>query len=98
MIMGTANQRIPVLVTEEEKARIAKKAKKAGLSVGEYLRRAAASYDSPDDEEALDAMINQMLIATDAAEKAIDDAIAFVEASNQRIEKLEKEHQSRKVA
>lgn len=96
--MGTANQRIPVLVTEEEKARIAKKAKKAGLSVGEYLRRAAASYDSPDDEEALDAMINQMLIATDAAEKAIDDAIAFVEASNQRIEKLEKEHQSRKVA
>ena len=94
--MSTANQRIPVLVTDKEKAQIAKKAKKAGLSMGEYLRRAAASYDTAEDEAALEAMIDQMLKATASAEAAIDDAITFVEDSNQRIAEKEQQHKSRK--
>ena len=94
--MSTANQRIPVLVTDKEKAQIAKKAKKAGLSMGEYLRRAAASYDTAEDEAALEAMIDQMLKATASAEAAIDDAIEFVEDSNQRIAEKEQQHKSRK--
>ena len=94
--MSTANQRIPVLVTDKEKAQIAKKAKKAGLSMGEYLRRAAASYDTAEDEAALESMIDQMLKATASAEAAIDDAIEFVEDSNQRIAEKEQQHKSRK--
>lgn len=97
--MSTANQRIPVLVTTKEKTQIAKAAKKAGVSMGEYLRRAAASYDTAEDETALEAMIEQMLKATASAEAAIDDAIAFVEESNQRIAEKERRHASKmKVA
>ncbi len=87
--MATANQRIPVLMTATEKTRIAKRAKQAGLSMGEFMRRAAASYRAQEDEQALDAMIDQMLKATDRAERAIDAAMEFVAASNQRIEQLE---------
>jgi hypothetical protein len=93
--MATANERIPVLMTTKEKTRIAKKAKEAGLSMGEYMRRAAESFHPDDDNKALEAMIDQMIKATEQAEKAIDDALAFVEASNKRIEKLEAK---RKVA
>ncbi len=87
--MSIANQRIPVLVTSTEKTKIGKLAKKAGISVGEFMRRAAKSYNSEEDEKALSAMIDQMLKATDRAEKAIDDTITFVEASNKRIKKME---------
>jgi hypothetical protein len=36
--MATATERIPVLVTPMEKGRIAKMAKAAGVSMGEFLR------------------------------------------------------------
>jgi hypothetical protein len=96
--MSTANQRIPVLVTATEKSQIAKRAKKAGLSMGEYLRRAAASYNTSEDEAALEAIIEQMLKATENAETAIDDAIAFIAESNKRIDKMEAQHKKSKVA
>jgi hypothetical protein len=96
--MSTANQRIPVLVTDKEKTQIARAAKKAGVSMGEFLRRAAASYDTKEDEEAILAMIDEMLKATTSAEAAIEEAISFVEESNQRIEELEKQHKEGKAA
>ena len=94
--MSIANQRIPVLVTEEEKARIAQRANNAGISMGEYMRRAAASFDTEQDEASLEAMIEQMLKATASAEAAIDDALGFVELSNQRIARMEAEHLAKK--
>ena len=50
--MSVVNERIPVLVSRQEKTEIAKKAKAAGLSMGEYLRRGAKAYrsSSADDE------------------------------------------------
>lgn len=94
--MSTANQRIPVLVSEKEKNQIARQAKKSGLSMGEYLRRAAAAYNTSEEELALDAMIDQMVKATDSAEAAIDDALAFVAESNARIAQMEATHNARK--
>lgn len=96
--MSTADQRIPVLVTATEKALIAKRAKKAGLSVGEYMRRAAESYSTSEDEQALTAMMDQMLKATDRAESAIDDAVAFINASNQRIAEMETKREKARVS
>ena len=88
--MATVTARIPVLVTESEKSRIAKKAKDAKLSVGEYMRRAAKSFQpSDDDDEVLEAVIKQMEKATESAEKAIDETLKFVAASNKRIAKME---------
>ena len=87
--MTTATARVPVLMTNKEKAQITREAKKAGISVGEYLRRAAKSFRPSENDEALEAMIDQMLKATERADQAIEDALAFVESSNQRIAKME---------
>ena len=87
--MATATERIPVLVSKEEKIAIARKAKRASISMGEYLRRAATAYRATDDDAVLEGMIAQMLKTTEQAEQALGKALAFVEASNQRIAELE---------
>lgn len=93
--MTTATERVPVLMTTKEKTRIAKKAKEAGISMGEYLRRAAESFRPTEDDKALEAMIDQMLKATERADQAIEDALKYVDASNRRIAAMETK---RKVA
>jgi hypothetical protein len=87
--MATATERIPVLVTASEKGRIAELAKASGLSMGEFLRRAAASFQPGQDAAILEGMIAQMARTTAQASAAIDDALSFVEASNKRIAKME---------
>lgn len=87
--MTTATQRIPVLVTTREKSQIAKLAKDAGLSMGEFLRRAAASFSPSQDDAAIAGMIGQMLKTTKVANQALDDALAYVEQSNKRIAAME---------
>ena len=88
--MATASERIPVLVSTAEKARIAKMAEAAGLSMGEFLRRAAAAFRPSDDDKILDGMIDQMNKTTAQANAAIDEALADVEASNKRIAAMER--------
>ena len=88
--MATASERITVLVTPAEKKRIAKLAKKAGVSRGEFMRRAALSYCLPVGGAALDQMLALMDNSTSKASAAIDDALAFVEASNHRIAEMER--------
>lgn len=88
--MATATERIPVLVTSAEKDQIAKMAKAMGLSMGEFLRRAAASFRPSDEDKVLEGMIDQMNKTTAQASAAIDQALAFVEASNKRIDAMER--------
>jgi len=88
--MATATERIPVLVTAAEKGKIAKMAKAAGLSMGEFLRRAASSFRPSEDETVLEGMIDQMGKTTAQASAAIDKALAFVESSNKRIAAMER--------
>lgn len=87
--VATATERIPVLVTTQEKAKIAKLAKEADLSMGEFLRRAAASFRPAEDGRMLEGMIDQMAKTTAQACAAIDDALDFIEASNRRIAAME---------
>jgi len=96
--MATATERIPVLVTVAEKSRIAKMAKEAGLSMGEYLRRAAASFRPGEDDQILEGMIDQMNKTTAHANAAIDEALAYVDASNKRIASMERSALTRKAA
>jgi hypothetical protein len=88
--MAIATERIPVLVTATEKGQIAKMAKDAGVSMGEFLRRAASSYRPSEEDSMLIGMMDQMNKTTAQANAAIDDALAFIEASNQRIAAMEK--------
>ena len=88
--MTTATERIPVLVTATEKTSIARMAKDAGLSMGEFLRRAASAYRASEEDQVLEGMIDQMNKTTAEASAAIDAALALVEASNQRIAAMER--------
>ena len=90
--MTTATQRIPVLVTTNEKLRIAKMAKDTGLSMGEFLRRAATSFNPSQDDAHLENMIVQMVKTTKAANQALDEALLYVERSNKRIATMEAKH------
>lgn len=87
--MATASQRIHVLVTPVEKQKIANKAANAGVSIGTYLKQAAAAYQSADDDQILDWMIDQMNKSANRSIVAIDETLAFVDASNKRIASYE---------
>ena len=83
--MATATERIPILDTAAEKSQIAEMAKSAGVSMGEFLRRAASAYRPSEDDKMLEGMITQMDKTTAQANAAIDKALEFIEASNKRI-------------
>lgn len=87
--MATATQRVPVLMTSAEKKRISVQARKAGVSVGEFLRRAAAAFSPEDNEESLAGLLAEVEKSTATASAAIDAALAHVDASNQRIALME---------
>lgn len=88
---ATAAARLPVLMSQQQKARIAKKAKAANLSMGEFLRRAAEAYDPSVDDTLLTALIEQVGKTTTAAMSAMDIAMNDVAASQQRILLMEAE-------
>lgn len=90
--MTTATQRIPVLVTVPEKARISKAARAAGVSMGEYLRQAASAFRPAGDHAVLAGLLDQVRKSTASASDAIDAALAQVNASNLRIEAMELAH------
>ncbi|MGV3581257.1 MAG: plasmid mobilization protein [Methylophilus sp.] len=81
---------IRVSVTANEKKQLLKHAKSLNASVSEYLRKCALSQKTSLDEELLEGLINLMNRSTTSACNAIDDALAYVEESNRRIEKMER--------
>jgi hypothetical protein len=95
--MAAATERVPVLMTPAEKKRLVSKARKAGLTTGEYMRRAAEGFQPSEDEQALTSMIDEMNKATERAAQAIDEAMAFVAASNRRIEKMEAQAKTKRT-
>lgn len=96
--MATATQRVPVLMTTAEKKRISLQAKNAGVSMGEFIRRAAAAFSPEDDDAALAGLLAQVKKSTAAASAAIDDALAHVDASNRRIAVMEGKAKPRRAA
>jgi hypothetical protein len=88
--MTTATGRITVLVTAKEKCQIAAKAKDAGISMSELLRRAALSYCPSEDERVLEGMTDQINKSTLRTCSAIDKVLQFVKVSNLRIAAMER--------
>lgn len=87
--MASAIEQITVFVTAEENAMFIKMADEAKLTPEEFLLFAATSC-CPVKEAATRAGVVEMLFKSCAkAHAAIDDALAFVDASNQRIAQLE---------
>ena len=86
--MKKLTERIDVLVTPDEKRRITQAAKHARVSTGEFIRRASAAY-SPPEKAMVVTMLRQLHESTQRAGRAVDSALAWIEASNQRIAEME---------
>jgi hypothetical protein len=87
--MTAAVERIVVQATAADKQAIADKAKKLDIPVSELMRRGAFAYQAGAHEAELAALADAAKSAADRAGAAIDDALAFIEASNKRIAAME---------
>ena len=87
--MAAAVARIVVQATAQDKKIIAGKARKLGLPVSELMRRGAFAYRSEEGDEELAALADAAKAAADRAAASIDDALDFIEASNERIAAME---------
>jgi hypothetical protein len=87
--MAAAVQRIVVQTTAQDKKAIVSKAKKLDMPVSELMRRGAFAYESSESDAELGALADAAKGAADRAGAAIEDALAFIEASNKRISAME---------
>ncbi len=94
--MATAIERIVVQTTPQDKKAIADKARRLAMPVSELMRRGAFAYDADAHEAELLALAEAAQAAAERAGAAIDDALAYIEASNRRIADMEAEARQRR--
>jgi hypothetical protein len=87
--MAGAVERIVVQTTAVDKRAISAKAKKLDLPISELMRRGAFAYQSEHADAELGALADAAKAAAERAADSIDDALAFVHASNARIAVME---------
>ena len=92
---AVAVERIVVQATLQEKKAIAAKAKRLGLPISELMRRGASAYNSAEADEELATLADAAKAAADHAADSIDEALAFIAASNKRIAAMEAKSTSR---
>jgi hypothetical protein len=90
MQMAAATERIVVQVTPTQKKAISTVARRLGLNVSELMRQAAQGFQPKSEDGDMDALIERVNVSTKEASDALDDALAFVQESNKRIEAMNK--------
>ena len=73
--MANATERIVVQVTPQQKANIAGTAKRLGLNVSDFMRRAAENFRAAPEDRDLEALLRQVEMSTQQANQAIDHAL-----------------------
>lgn len=86
--MTAAIERIVVQTTPQDKEAIAAKARRLEIPIGELMRRAAFAYEADASDAQLVALADAARSAAERSCDAIDDALAFIDASNARIDAL----------
>ncbi len=85
-----ATERITTLMTPPEKSALERKARNAGVSVGEFVRRSVDFYD-PEEQEAL-AQLSDLALALAQSNReaaaALDQALASVAATRAQLDRL----------
>ena len=79
------SERINLLVSAAEKRELEDRARSAGLSVSEFLRRAGERYDPDIDWQELDTLAQEFERATDRLDGKLADVLSSVEASFTRM-------------
>lgn len=86
--MPVATARVVVLMPPNEKERITAAARRAGISVGEFMRRSAAGRMSDGDLEAalerrrpdLELLLDELEASSERAHAALDSALSVIES------------------
>ncbi|HVV67500.1 MAG TPA: hypothetical protein VHE99_00465 [Gammaproteobacteria bacterium] len=87
--MTIASQRIVVQVTPKQKKEIAAVAKRVGLNTSELMRQAAQQFVPHNEKEDIELLLQQIERSTREAGQALDQALAFIMQSDQRIKNLQ---------
>ena len=84
-----ATERVVTLMTPAEKAKLEDKARKAGVSVGEFVRRSVDSFDpeATEDLMQLAALAAELETSNRAAAEALDRALASVDGLRAQLER-----------
>ena len=93
--MATAIERIVVQVTPQEKRKHTAKAKRLRMPISELMRRGATAFEPEQSDEELGALADAAKAAAERASASIDEALAFVAASNKRIAAMESKARGR---
>ena len=86
--MPAATARIVVQATPAEKRALVAKAKALAIPIAELMRRGAREYQAVEDKD-LETLAEAARDAAERSAKTIDDALAYIEASNKRIARME---------
>jgi hypothetical protein len=84
-----ATERVTVLMTRNEKSVLEAKAKGAGVSVGEFVRRSVDSFDPEETTEMaqLAALATELERSNAEASAALDRALASIEATRAQLDR-----------
>ena len=84
-----ATERVTVLMTPVEKAALEAKAKGAGVSVGEFVRRSVDSFDPEEAAELvqLAALAAELQRSNNEASAALDRALASIEKTRTQLDR-----------
>lgn len=86
-------EQISVLMTTDEKRELPKRAEQAGMSRGDFVRRAVKVYKPKAKTESpeLDAMLAELDASAERAHAALRGALLALDESEARIERMEAE-------
>ena len=86
--MAAATVQVPVLMSQAQKTRLARKAKASKLTMGELLRQGGERFDPQEDLALLSRLAHHVTLTTIKTIRAIDHTLSLVAASERRIERL----------
>lgn len=84
-MVHAAVERVVVQTSTADKRSFVAKAKRLGVPVSEPMRRGAFAYSPQENDEEMALLADAARQAVERSCAAIDDAMQFIEASNQRI-------------
>jgi len=93
--MPATSIQVPVLMSPAQKARLARKARAAGLTMGELLRQGGERFAPQEDLTMLDHLAKNVIRTTNKAIRSIDKTLSVVAESEARIAAMTKAHKKR---
>jgi len=89
--MAAQTSRLVVELSPRMKNEIKRRADSSGLTISDFVRQATQNFGGKlgNEDRDLDRVLVEAKKALDGSAVAIDDALAFIHASNRRIEAME---------